>query len=398
MSIIAQDIIPGSSNQQEIAKEMDLLDDLDNHDSMDADQEPNEEDMVDIDPEEIEDAIVDEDLDMDETYHGPTEETQDIDLDDAVETTTNAVEESSLKATLNTGNAGRSDKLEPAIAPDLSDLIDYADEQELNPLTTTFDSDQVHHSATGEHSIRKHEEALSKTTNNESAGEGMSSARDLPSVKHSTAIEETSRIAGSEEAQTYNGGVQDSSEHHIEANGQNIIMKTNRAAGLQESENEYPQVEQDEIAKDESESLANGEDQARSIEQGNSEGEDPAKVSTHIPGTAGYEENENDLSPTAQHLHPITILFQETEMSLFPPSDSEVDSSETFLLQDVKLASEPLSSLFEACRSLVGESIDEHCELEVQFHDLELIISEVSFAFICLQRDPKTNTFIDPCG
>ena len=350
---------------------MDLLDESYNNDSMDADLDPNEEDMLDVVPEETEDTVVDEDFEMEEMYLEPGEEIQDIDLDDAVNPKTNTIEKSASAATATSEIGDGYSKPELAVAPDLSDLIDYADEQELNPPANVSRTDQVHHSTTDQGIIRNQDETSSEALNNDLSGDGTITANDSPRINGGTANQEISPTTGFEEAQIHDGISEASSVHHIHEN-------LSAAGGLEVSDPANLQPDRNEVARSDLEDLSKGQTPTGPVQQGGLGEEQSEKVSTKDSGRVGYEENDDDLASAMQHPHPITILFQETEMSLFPPSNSEVESAETFLLQDVNLATEPLKGLFEACRSLVGESIDEYCELEMQFHDLELNISEVS--------------------
>lgn len=92
-------------------------------------------------------------------------------------------------------------------------------------------------------------------------------------------------------------------------------------------------------------------------------------------------ENEN-ASPVATYVHPVTVIYQGSEMSLFPPADEDLEHSQTYLLHDERLASESIMNLFGACRSVLADSIEEDDELEITVGDLGLQISEVRISRI----------------
>ena len=88
--------------------------------------------------------------------------------------------------------------------------------------------------------------------------------------------------------------------------------------------------------------------------------------------------------PTLQghtYVHPVVIVYQETEISLFPPVDQDEEHSTTYLLQDEQVAGEPIKKLVGACRSVLGESITDHDELMINIDGLGLHFSEVSLSY-----------------
>ena len=81
----------------------------------------------------------------------------------------------------------------------------------------------------------------------------------------------------------------------------------------------------------------------------------------------------------APYIHPVVVVYQDNEISLFPPVDQDQEHSETYFLQDEQLAGENIRNLLAACRSVLGESISEQDELIINVEDLGLQITEVSF-------------------
>lgn len=78
-------------------------------------------------------------------------------------------------------------------------------------------------------------------------------------------------------------------------------------------------------------------------------------------------------SEAITHVHPVIVLYQGTEVSLFRPTDEDRD----FLLEDERLADASLANLLVATRPVLGEDVSEQ-ELVVNVDDLDLRIYEVS--------------------
>ena len=87
-----------------------------------------------------------------------------------------------------------------------------------------------------------------------------------------------------------------------------------------------------------------------------------------------HEEAEN--SSDDESLHPIIVHYLDEQMSLFPPREDE--DSDMYFLADQALVHQNLKSLFEAFRSVLGESISEIEELSLKIYALDLEISEVA--------------------
>lgn len=71
----------------------------------------------------------------------------------------------------------------------------------------------------------------------------------------------------------------------------------------------------------------------------------------------------------------VTLIYQDTEMSLFPPAEGD---QTTYFLGDEGLVSQNIENLFSACRNVLAGSIEEEEKLEFSIDDLGLRISEVS--------------------
>ena len=87
---------------------------------------------------------------------------------------------------------------------------------------------------------------------------------------------------------------------------------------------------------------------------------------------------EEATSRESAHVHPVVVLYQDNEISLFPPLNSDEEHTNTYFLQNEQVAGDCIKALFGALRSILGESISEQEELVLDINDLDLHISEVS--------------------
>lgn len=74
---------------------------------------------------------------------------------------------------------------------------------------------------------------------------------------------------------------------------------------------------------------------------------------------------------------PVTLIYQETEMSLFPPAEG---GQTTYFLSDEGLLSQNIENFFEACRNVLAGSIEDEEKLEFSIDDLGLTLSEVGIS------------------
>ncbi|KAL2853401.1 hypothetical protein BJY01DRAFT_75125 [Aspergillus pseudoustus] len=75
-------------------------------------------------------------------------------------------------------------------------------------------------------------------------------------------------------------------------------------------------------------------------------------------------------------LHSVKVYYQDNEISLFPPREG--DSTETFFLEDEGLAYESFGKLFEACREVLQDHINQSEVLVVDIDPLSIQITEDS--------------------
>ena len=80
-------------------------------------------------------------------------------------------------------------------------------------------------------------------------------------------------------------------------------------------------------------------------------------------------------SPTVTGMHPTIVHYQGNEIYLFP--SRKPTGCEQYLLENENLADTSLGDLFQACRSVLGESLSDDDELVLGMQELDLYISEV---------------------
>ena len=97
------------------------------------------------------------------------------------------------------------------------------------------------------------------------------------------------------------------------------------------------------------------------------------------------ESLQGDLNVYQQSaLHSVKVLYEENEISLFPPGEEDSDQTQIYLLQDHTLADGNIEDLLAACRLVLGESIEVHDELQIDIEVLDLRFSEVSLTLTYL--------------
>ncbi|OJD23143.1 hypothetical protein ACJ73_05504 [Blastomyces percursus] len=95
-------------------------------------------------------------------------------------------------------------------------------------------------------------------------------------------------------------------------------------------------------------------------------------------------------------LHPVKVLYQDSEISLFPPGEN--DPTETFFLQDEGLANAPVAELVGACRQVLGEHISEDEELILDIESLGLHLPENSTPIITTSLVQIVQVYLDLCS
>ncbi|KLJ07416.1 hypothetical protein EMPG_17109 [Blastomyces silverae] len=95
-------------------------------------------------------------------------------------------------------------------------------------------------------------------------------------------------------------------------------------------------------------------------------------------------------------LHPVKVLYQDSEISLFPPGEN--DPTETFFLQDEGLANAPVEELVGACRQVLGEHISEDEELILDIESLGLHLPENSVPMIPTSLVQIIQVYLDLCS
>lgn len=107
----------------------------------------------------------------------------------------------------------------------------------------------------------------------------------------------------------------------------------------------------------------------------------PGESQEHVDASGvpemGYSQDP-DASREDLYIHPILVLYEESEMFLFPPAAEEQDGDQTYFLSNEALAAAPIQTLLRECRNILEENISDQQELEINVNALGLRICESS--------------------
>ncbi|KAJ6110991.1 hypothetical protein N7486_003226 [Penicillium sp. IBT 16267x] len=101
---------------------------------------------------------------------------------------------------------------------------------------------------------------------------------------------------------------------------------------------------------------------------------EPATVEqdeSYVPNETEHENSHDDES-----LHTVKVIYQDNEISLFPPLEG--DSAETFFLHDEDVAYDNIGRLFSSLREVLLDNIAEHDTLVIDIDCLGIQITEDS--------------------
>ncbi|KAF5016198.1 hypothetical protein F66182_12196, partial [Fusarium sp. NRRL 66182] len=85
-------------------------------------------------------------------------------------------------------------------------------------------------------------------------------------------------------------------------------------------------------------------------------------------------ENEHDSTEQTPYLHQVKVIYQESEISMFPPRTG--NTSETYFLADEGLAHENIGRLFKECRTILGEHASSEDSLVFNIDSLGIELCE----------------------
>ncbi|KAI5305201.1 hypothetical protein KEM56_005022, partial [Ascosphaera pollenicola] len=85
-------------------------------------------------------------------------------------------------------------------------------------------------------------------------------------------------------------------------------------------------------------------------------------------------QEDNAIVDASLALHSVKVMYQENEIYLFPPPES--DASDTFFLHDESLAGQSMSNLLKACRGVLGEHITPEEDLHLDIDRLGLSFTD----------------------
>ncbi|KAJ5126726.1 hypothetical protein N7448_007505 [Penicillium atrosanguineum] len=176
-------------------------------------------------------------------------------------------------------------------------------------------------------------------------------------------------------------------------------VQGSQSTASEQAQSEKPQKQNAELDADHKvelleETNEDTESKAPTAEETISQAEPPAETLEAPPAqapsteanreTVGHSETENLLENEHQSahdhddesLHPVKVLYQGNEISLFPPLEG--DSAETFFLHDEDVAYDNVGRLFSSLREILLDNVAEHEVLVIDIDSLGIQIAEDS--------------------
>lgn len=280
-------------------------------DDADMADEPSEGSMVDVE------NLVDEDQDIDVEYDDVTYEAEMLEDEEPVDAPVPAIHVEPTTTTT-----------EPQITEPSNPVPETV--TEVNQESQTVEIPPV----------------LASLENNEP---DTSNIEQPPLVENTPA--EPSKIEQTEADQSTQVGT-DQSQPPVESEQTNDINKNDENAA-DEPEASEPQVENLE------ETQVSVQNDTENTEQ------------QEVPATHDTDHQDTHEEP----LHPIKVMYQDNEISLFPPWEG--DSAETFFLHDEDVTYEHLDKLFSSLREVLEENLAEHDVLVIDIDSVGIQITEV---------------------
>lgn len=98
----------------------------------------------------------------------------------------------------------------------------------------------------------------------------------------------------------------------------------------------------------------------------------------HLETNDSHETEDQHTREEDESLHPVKVLYQGVEISLFPPMEG--DSAETFFLHDEDVAYDNVGKLFSSLREVLLDNVAENDVLVIDIDSLGIQITEVRAA------------------
>lgn len=128
------------------------------------------------------------------------------------------------------------------------------------------------------------------------------------------------------------------------------------------------------------EPLSQAEPSAETVESLPAQGPSTEANKESVGHSESHNLRENEHQGAHDHddesLHPVKVLYQGNEISLFPPLEG--DSAETFFLHDEDVAYDNVGRLFSSLREILLDNVAEHEILVIDIDSLGIQIAEVS--------------------
>ncbi|RAO66252.1 uncharacterized protein BHQ10_002264 [Talaromyces amestolkiae] len=106
-------------------------------------------------------------------------------------------------------------------------------------------------------------------------------------------------------------------------------------------------------------------------------------------------ENEHDSTEQTPYLHQVKVIYQESEISMFPPRTG--NTSETYFLADEGLAHESIGRLFKECRAILGEHASSEDSLVFHIDSLGIELCEDNTHVTEITLSQIVDTYLHLC-
>uniref|UniRef100_A0A093XFG6 Dynein heavy chain-like protein n=2 Tax=Talaromyces marneffei PM1 TaxID=1077442 RepID=A0A093XFG6_TALMA len=111
--------------------------------------------------------------------------------------------------------------------------------------------------------------------------------------------------------------------------------------------------------------------------------------------TEGAVESAHDSTGQTTYIHPVKVIYQESEISMFPPRHG--NTSETYFLADEGLAYENIDRLFKECRAILGDHASNEDSLVFHIDSLSIELSEDNIHVSKFTLSQIVDTYLHLC-
>ncbi|KAI5288138.1 hypothetical protein KEM54_005440 [Ascosphaera aggregata] len=249
----------------------------------------------------------------------------------------------------------------------------------------------LHHGATTavEPSIVGAQHAYIEHTSETTSSE-IKEAHEQPEATHQEGLEhEAAAAPEAEQPKTADEGIRSPSEPPTQTGTGATFLEEQTGDVLDAAVNfegdSTEELAEDEVKLVESYHVEHAEDQeALSVPQ-----DDESQQAERERGPEDEHQQDHSVADAYLALHNIKVIYQESEIYLFPPPES--DPNDTFFLKDETIAGQPMGELLRACRDVLGAHITPQEDLFLEIDRLGLYFVEIVELYLHLSANDDVN-------